>query len=156
MKPLLLGMFLCDPINTEVDMEKLISGNNHACLSVYRNIYMVDNYHHFIFFCIIDKYRAYKKNIIYRSDLPVACAASKSLADVPGFVAFTPKALTLTENLDPVFCRFSLIPLYSQVIAHGIAPNSDDDPSDPNIVFDCPEIQIKHRDFIKNVLFNYS
>lgn len=67
--------------------------------------------------------------------LPVLWAANKSLDDAPGFVALTPNALTRTENLEPDFCRRSLIPLYSHDIAHGIAPKSPDDVTEPNTVF---------------------
>lgn len=70
------------------------------------------------------------------NELPVACAASRSLAVVPGFVALTPNALTRTENRAPDFWRRSLIPLYSQAIAHGIAPSSVAGVTEPNIVRD--------------------
>lgn len=68
----------------------------------------------------------------------MAWAASKSFDDCSGLVALTPKALTLTENLAPLFCLRSLIPLYSQDIAQGIAPSSLVPFIDPSIVFDCP------------------
>lgn len=77
----------------------------------------------------------------------MACAASRSLADDPGFVAFTPNALTLTENLDPVFCRFSLMPLYNQAIAHGIAPRSA---VEPIIVLVCPRRSRNEKHVIRD------
>lgn len=70
--------------------------------------------------------------------IPVAWAASRSLAAVPGFVACTLSALTRTENRAPVFCRRSLMPLYSHDIAHGMAPKSWADANEPNIVLDWP------------------
>lgn len=75
---------------------------------------------------------------IYSWCIPVACAFSRSFDDEPGFDALTPNALTRTENRAPVFCRRWLIPSYSHDIAHGIAPSSFAEPSEPNIVFDWP------------------
>lgn len=68
--------------------------------------------------------------------VPTACAVNRSFDDEPGLDALTPKALTRTENRAPVFCRRSFIPLYNHEIAHGMAPNSFADASEPNIVFD--------------------
>lgn len=68
--------------------------------------------------------------------LPVACAASRSLADVPGLVALTPNALTRTEKRAPDFWRRSLMPLYSHDMAHGMAPKSVDGAIEPNMVRD--------------------
>lgn len=81
--------------------------------------------------------------------VPVACAANRSRADVPGLVALTPNALTRTEKRAPDFCRRSLIPLYNHEIAQGMAPKSVDGVTEPNIVRDWPEI------YIENAVDNY-
>lgn len=46
---------------------------------------------------------------------------------------------TLTENLAPVFCFCSLIPLNSQDIAHGIIPKVFAFSGVPSIVYDFPK-----------------